>query len=87
MIDYALAKKEGPKLKATLTRAIKKGNYEAVLNACRYAVSRWKVWGAWPDNWNCWQIAIIDAANEHTRKTGVFVNAPRLESLERIPHE
>lgn len=35
----------------------------------------------WPDDWARWQRALIDAANDHTRKTGVFVNAPRLEDL------
>jgi hypothetical protein len=56
MINYELAKKEAPALKARLTRAKKRG-YMAVLKACEHAVSRWDVWGAFPDNWNTWQVA------------------------------
>jgi hypothetical protein len=87
-IDYALAKAEGPKLKAALTRAEKKG-YAAVLAACRHAVSRWEVWGAWPDNWSRWQRALDDAAIKHNR-TEIYewpvgmrkqVEAPRLDTL------
>jgi hypothetical protein len=73
-------KRNGPKLKAALTRAQKKG-YEAVLKACTEAVREWEQWGAWPDGWSLWQRAITDAANKHTRETGKFVNAPRLEDL------
>lgn len=80
-IDYALAKVEGPKLKAELTRAEKKG-FAAVLVACKHAVSRWEVWGAWPDAWSNWQRALDDAAHKHNR-TGPreYVVAPRLDSL------
>lgn len=79
-INYELAKREGPQLKAALTRAQKRG-YTAVLEASKKAVQRWEVWGAWPDNWSRWQRAIVDAATKHTHDTGVFVNAPRLEDL------
>ena len=79
-INYELAKRQGPKLKAALTRAQKR-DYDSVLLACRAAVQSWEVWGAWPDNWSHWQRAICDAANKHTRDTGVFINAPRLEDL------
>lgn len=79
-INYERAKANGPKLKAALTRAEKKG-YTAVLQACKQAVQEWEQWGAWPDNWSRWQRAISDAANKHTRETGVYVNAPRLEDL------
>jgi hypothetical protein len=65
MIDYALAKKQGPKLKAALTRA--KGivnaeqRYIAVRKACTSAVRAWEVWGAWPDGWSLWQRTLDDA--------------------------
>ena len=80
-INYELAKTEGPKLKAELTRATKKG-YTAVLHACTHAVISWEVWGAWPDNWSNWQRALDDAACKHNH-TGPreFVVAPRLEGL------
>ena len=81
-INYDLAKRESPRLKAELTRAQKKG-YQAVLDAARHAVQSWEAWGAWSDNWHRWQIAIVDAANQHTRNTGDYVVAPRLEDLLR----
>jgi hypothetical protein len=80
MIDYARMQKAYPKQKAALTRAKKKG-YLAVLAACTAAVNEWDAIGAWPDGWHLWQSAVLDAVNEYTRKTGVFVNAPRLEDL------
>ena len=80
VIDYERMQRSGPKLKAELTRAKKKG-YEAVLKAAQHAVREWEAIGAWPDNWNIWQIAVVDAANKHTRETGNYVVAPRLEDL------
>jgi hypothetical protein len=80
-IDYALAKQEGPKLKAALTRAEKKG-YGAVLTACKNAVTRWTLWGAWPDDWSRWQSALDDAAFKERLTPGlVYRTAPRLEEL------
>lgn len=79
-INYELMKQEHPKLKAALTRAQKKG-YAEVLTACAFAISRWEVWGCWPDNWSNWQRALVDASTKHWRLTGEFVNAPRLEDL------
>jgi hypothetical protein len=79
-INYERMQKSGPKLKAALTRAKKKG-YLAILATCKEAVAEWNAIGAWPDNWSLWQRTIIDAAFEHTRNTGEFVNAPRLEDL------
>jgi hypothetical protein len=80
-IDYELARTEGPKLKAALTRATKK-SYADVLFACTYAVSRWNVWGAWPDNWSRWQRALDDAACKHNHiGPREYVTAPRLEEL------
>jgi hypothetical protein len=80
-INYELAKQEGSKLKAALTRAEKKG-YNAVLATCRTAVARWNVWGAWPDNWSNWQRALDDAALKQNRSTQPFlIRPPRLEEL------
>ena len=65
MINYELAKKQGPGLKTALTRAKKIANpearYIAVRAACTKAVKAWEVWGAWPDAWATWQIALDDA--------------------------
>jgi hypothetical protein len=60
VIDYARMQKSGPKLKAALTRAQKKG-YTAVRMACIEAVKEWEAIGAWPDNWSHWQRALEDA--------------------------
>jgi hypothetical protein len=86
MIDYALAKVEGPKLKAALTRAQKKGYY-AVLVACKNAVTRWALWGAWPDNWSNWQRALDDAAHKQNlmvssrERQAAYIQPARLEEL------
>jgi hypothetical protein len=83
-INYALAKIEGPKLKAELTRAEKSDpttRYKKVLAACRHAVERWEVWGAWPDNWSRWQRTLDDAAFQHSRTNRENVIPPRLEDI------
>lgn len=80
-IDYERMKIEGPKLKAELTRAQKKG-YSAVLHACTHAVTSWNVIGAWPDNWSLWQRTLDDAAAKHNHiGPREYVTAPRLEAL------
>lgn len=80
MIDYERMQKSGPKLKAALTRAMKKG-YPAVLAACQAAVKEWEAIGAWPDNWSNWQRALDDAYFA-AHRAGIF-NGPsvRLEDL------
>lgn len=81
-INYELAKREGPKVKAALTRAINTGTYAAVLHACADAVRTWEVWGAWPDNWSRWQRALDDAAAKHNRiGPREYVTPVRLEAL------
>lgn len=79
-IDYERAKRNGPGLKAALTRAEKKG-YDAVVVACRAAVVEWDAWGAWPDNWSRWQRALGDAAFQHARETGKQPTIFKLEEL------
>jgi hypothetical protein len=65
VIDYERAKRNNPKLKAALTRAMKVSDplkrSEAVIAACRKAVQEWNEWGAWPDNWSHWQRALSDS--------------------------
>ena len=73
-IDYARMQKSGPKLKAALTRAEKKG-YAFVIVACKAAVTEWNEIGAWPDNWSHWQRALDDSAFKSQ------LIAPRLEDL------
>ena len=79
-IDYERMKRVFPKQKAALTRA-KKIGYSKVLAETVAAITEWNEIGAWPDNWSLWQRAIVDAANKHTRDTGVYVNAPRMEAM------
>lgn len=58
-INYELAKKQGPRLKAMLTRA---GRDPAkVKAACIAAMDAWDAWGAWPDNWRTWERALGDS--------------------------
>jgi hypothetical protein len=87
-IDYERAKREGPKLKAALTRAAKTPDvaqrFERVKKACKQAVYAWEQWGAWPDNWRVWESALVDASNAYTRETGVYVNTPLLSRLEGL---
>ena len=54
MIDYAMMKRESPKLKAKLTRAKRTGDYDKVKAACLDALRVWDKAGAWPDNWMVW---------------------------------
>ena len=65
MFNYELAKKQGPSIKAALTRAKSIADpakrYKAVHAACTKAVKAWEQWGAWPDAWSLWQIALDDA--------------------------
>jgi hypothetical protein len=75
-IDYARAKREGPKLKAALTRAINSGEPLKVEAACRAAVTAWDAWGAWPDNWHRWNIALGDAAHAQRMAADPFASSP-----------
>ncbi len=61
-IDYDRSKREHPKLKAALTRAVDSGDPKKVEAACRKAVAAWSAWGAWPDDWHRWNVALGDAA-------------------------
>lgn len=59
-IDYGRMKREFPKQKARLTRAVKSGDRDKVLIACRDVVREWDEIGMWPDDWARWQRALDD---------------------------
>ena len=69
-IDYARSKREHPKLKAALTRAVNSGDPAKIEAACRKAVAAWATWGAWPDDWHRWNIALGDAAFSYPVRDG-----------------
>lgn len=60
-IDYARMNARLPRQKAALTRAKKTGDAEKIARVCKAAVAEWNEIGAWPDDWNLWQIALNDA--------------------------
>ena len=60
-IDYARMNRVLPGQKAALTRAVKSGDPDKVVAACREAVRVWNEIGGWPDAWSRWQIALDDA--------------------------
>ena len=66
-IDYDRIKREMPKLKAALTRAVKTGDPEKVAAECVRAMTVWDEVGAWPDHWNEWQIALDSVLPWHRR--------------------
>lgn len=70
-IDYARMKKSSPKLKAALTRAKKSGDPAKIEAACKAAVAEWNAIGAWPDNWNMWQIALDDSRPWHAPRIDI----------------
>jgi hypothetical protein len=86
VINYELAKKQGPSIKAALTRAKSIADpakrYKAVHAACTKAVRAWEVWGAWPDAWSLWQRTLDDAAMALARNSFAGVSyMRRLEDL------
>lgn len=64
-IDYALAGKQHPVMKRKLTLAIKSGDPRRIRLACLAALAAWEKWGAWPDDWHRWNIALYDATREN----------------------
>ena len=83
-IDYERMKRVYPKQKAALTRAMKVpgiAQYPAVLAACAKAVKEWEQWGAWPDGWHTWNVALNDAACKHQRLTGTMPAVTELGQL------
>lgn len=59
-IDYDRMKREWPKQKAALARAVKSGSAEKVAAVCITAVKVWDEVGAWPDDWSHFQRALGD---------------------------
>ncbi len=91
-INYELARKQGPGLKAALTRAKNiadpEKRYIAVRAACTKAVKAWEVWGCWPDAWATWQRTLDDAFYAAQRSADIAdriwdntSHCPRLEDL------
>lgn len=70
VIDYPRMKKELPKQKAALTRAVKTGDPEKVAQACKDAIEVWNEIGAWPDDWGHWQRALDDML-PYTRQVNI----------------
>lgn len=64
-IDYERMNRTMPKHKAALTRAKNTGDPEKVAAACVAAMNEWDECGAWPDNWNTWQVALNDTLPWH----------------------
>lgn len=64
-IDYDRMNRVFPKQKAALTRAKKTRDPEKIAEACKKAIAEWDEIGAWPDDWNLWQIALNDALPWH----------------------
>jgi len=60
-IDYDRMSREHPAQKAALTRAIKTKNPETIAKVCKAAIGAWDACGAWPDDWNRWQVALNDS--------------------------
>lgn len=59
-IDYDRMKREWPKQKAALARAVKTGSAEKVAAVCITAVKVWDEVGAWPDDYTLFQRALDD---------------------------
>jgi len=63
-IDYERMNKIYPRQTAALTRALNQKDpakrVDAVIVACKAAVTEWEAIGAWPDNWSRWQRALSD---------------------------
>ncbi len=59
-IDYARMQRTHKIHKGRLTRAIRSGDVDKLLDACRAAVTEWDAIGAWPDDWSTWQRALDD---------------------------
>ncbi len=53
--------------RSALTRAIKTGDPQKVIDVCRRTVRQWNAAGAWPDDWSRFQRALDDVLpwNQH----------------------
>lgn len=59
-IDYERMRREWPKQKAALTRAVKTGSPEKVAAVCIAAVKVWDEVGAWPDDYTLFERSLND---------------------------
>ena len=59
-IDYDRMKREWPKQKAALARAVKTGSAEKVAAVCITAVKVWDEVGAWPDDYTLFERSLND---------------------------
>jgi len=60
-VDYAALNALVRRQRAALTRAVRSGDPDKVVLACRDAVASWDAPGAmWPDDWSRWQRALDD---------------------------
>jgi hypothetical protein len=61
-VDYRALDAMVRRQRARLTRAMRSGDPNAVVLACRDAVAEWNRPGSmWPDDWSRWQRALDDA--------------------------
>jgi hypothetical protein len=61
-VDYDALNLMVRRQRAALTRAVRSGDIDNVVLACRDAVAEWDQPGAmWPDDWSRWQRALDDA--------------------------
>lgn len=66
-IDYDRMKREWPKQKAALTRAVKSGSAERVAAVCIAAVKAWDEVGAWPDDYSLFERSLNDLLPWHSQ--------------------
>jgi hypothetical protein len=60
-VDYDALNRMVRRQRAALTRAVRSGDTDRVVLACRDAVREWDQPGAmWPDDWAAWQRALDD---------------------------
>ncbi len=63
-VDYDALNRMVRRQRAALTRAVKSGEPEQVVLACRDAVAEWNR-SMWPDDWSRWQRALDDLLAPH----------------------
>ena len=66
-IDYDRMRREWPKQKAALTRAVKTGSPEKVAAVCIAAVKVWDEVGAWPDDYSLFERSLNDLLPWHSQ--------------------
>lgn len=77
-IDYERMKREWPKQKAALARAVKTGDATKVAEVCVAAVRVWDDIGAWPDDWMMFERALNDLLHWRAQCTLLDLAAGRV---------